>query len=129
MHIEHIGIAVKDLDAAVRKYEALLGVRARFEKLPDMDIAILEIGGSKLELLYNGAPDSAVGKFLEKRGEGIHHIAFGTDDVQECLNKASELSISLIDKEPRPGADNKMIAFLHPKDTNGVLLEFCMDKK
>ena len=129
MHIEHIGIAVKNLDAAVRKYEALLGVRARFEKLPDMDVAILEISGSKLELLYSGAPSSAIGKFLEKRGEGLHHIAFGTDDVMECLNNASALGVSLIDKEPRPGADNKMIAFLHPKDLNGVLLEFCMDKK
>jgi len=129
MHIEHIGIAVNDLNESVKKYEALLGIPARFEKIYGMEIAILATETGKIELLASDGPDSPIGKFLAKKGEGIHHIAINVDDVKTYLDRAASLNVSLIDNTPKPGADDKMIAFLHPKDLNGVLLEFCMDKQ
>ena len=128
MHIDHIGIAVNDLAVSVKKYESLLGVKAVFEKMHGMEVAILKTDGGKFELLADDNPNSPIGKFLIKNGEGLHHVAVDVDDVAAYLKRATDLNIRLIDKEMRPGVENKMIAFLHPSDLHGVLLEFCMDK-
>jgi methylmalonyl-CoA/ethylmalonyl-CoA epimerase len=91
--------------------------------------AFFKIGQTKLELLEPTCPESTIAGFIEKRGEGIHHLAFATDDVAACLAEAEEKGVRLIDKAPRPGAEQMMIAFVHPKSTKGVLTEFCMKKK
>lgn len=130
-HIEHLGIAVKSLEEAIPYYENVLGLKCyAIEEVADQKVktAFFRIGQTKLELLEPTSPESTVAGFIEKRGEGIHHLAFATDDVAACLAEAQEKDVRLIDTAPRPGADNKMIAFIHPKSTRGVLTEFCMDK-
>ncbi|MFO7935933.1 MAG: methylmalonyl-CoA epimerase [Bacteroidales bacterium] len=127
-HIEHIGIAVTDLDEAIGYYEGVLGLECyAIEKVSDQKVrtAFFKIGDTKIELLEPTEPDSPVGRFIEKRGPGMHHLAFAVDHVGEALQQASEKGIRLIDREPRKGAEGLRIGFLHPASTLGVLTEFC----
>ncbi|MBQ6299067.1 MAG: methylmalonyl-CoA epimerase [Bacteroidales bacterium] len=131
-HIEHLGIAVKSLEEAIPYYENVLGLKCyAVEEVADQKVktAFFKIGQTKLELLEPTCPESTIAGFIEKRGEGIHHLAFATDDVAACLAEAEEKGVRLIDKAPRPGAEQMMIAFIHPKSTKGVLTEFCMKKQ
>ena len=130
-HIEHIGIAVKDLAAAIDFYEKVLGLTCyNVEELTDQKVrtAFFMVGQTKIELLESTEPDGPLGKFIEKRGEGIHHIAFSVEKIEEQLDRASKLGITLIDSKPRKGAEGLDIAFLHPKSTSGVLIELCESK-
>ncbi|MDR0371615.1 MAG: methylmalonyl-CoA epimerase [Prevotellaceae bacterium] len=127
-HIEHLGVAVKSLETAIPFYETILGVKCyAIEEVAEQKVktAFFKIGQTKIELLEPTAPDSPVGKFIEKRGEGIHHIAFAVDGLQDRLNELDAIDIQLIDKTPRKGAEGLNIAFLHPKSTGGVLTELC----
>ena len=127
-HIEHLGIAVKSLEEAIPYYENVLGLKCyAVEEVADQKVktAFFKIGQTKLELLEPTCPESTIAGFIEKRGEGIHHLAFATDDVAACLAEAEEKGVRLIDKAPRAGAEQMMIGFLHPKTTAGVLTEFC----
>ncbi len=126
--IEHIGIAVIDMQEAIRFYEDVLGLKCyAIEEVADQRVrtAFFMVGEIKIELLESTDPEGPIGKFIEKRGEGIHHIAFATDDVQEALNEAGSKGVRLIDQNPRRGAEGLDIAFLHPKSTFGVLTELC----
>lgn len=127
-HIEHIGIAVRNLTEAVPFYERLLGIPPyATEEVADQKVrtAFFRVGGTKIELLEPTASDSPISKFLEKRGEGVHHVAFAVPDVKEALASAERSGAQLIDRLPRPGAEGLQIAFLHPKSTHGVLTELC----
>ncbi|MEN8223733.1 MAG: methylmalonyl-CoA epimerase [Bacteroidota bacterium] len=130
-HIEHIGIAVKSLDEAIPFYEKMLGSACyAVEEVKDQKVktAFLKIGQTKIELLESTDPEGPIGKHIEKRGEGVHHIAFAVEDIETHLKKAEDNGIRLVDKQPRKGAEGLDIAFLHPKSTFGVLTEFCEDK-
>ena len=127
-HIEHIGIAVKSLDEARKYYEDVLGLECyEIEEVPDQKVktAFYKVGETKIELLESTDPEGPIGKFVEKKGEGIHHIAFAVDDANKALKNAGEKGVRLIDKEARKGAEGLEIGFLHPKSTMGVLTEFC----
>ena len=127
-HIEHIGIAVKKLDEAIPFYEKVLGLRCyAIEEVKDQKVktAFFRVGQTKIELLESTDPDGPIGKFIEKRGEGIHHIAFAQEGVAAALNYARDKGVQLIDQVPRKGAEGLDIGFLHPKSTFGVLMEFC----
>lgn len=126
--IEHIGIAVKNIESALKYYEGVLGLECyNIEMVEDQKVktAFLKVGEVKLELLESTAEDGPVAKFIEKRGEGIHHIAFNVDHVNNSLAEAGEKEIRLIDDVSRKGAEGLDIGFLHPKSTFGVLTEFC----
>ena len=130
-HIEHIGIAVKSLEEAIPYYENVLGLKCYgIEEVKDQRVktAFFMVGQTKLELLESTDAEGPIGKFLEKRGEGIHHLAFAVDDVAGSLEKIESKGIQLIDKKPRRGAEGLDIAFLHPKSTFGVLTELCEHK-
>ncbi|MCK4569729.1 MAG: methylmalonyl-CoA epimerase [Bacteroidales bacterium] len=130
-HIEHIGIAVKSLDETIPFYEKMLGTKCyAIEEVKDQKVktAFLKVGQTKIELLESTDPEGPIGKFIEKRGEGIHHIAYAVEDIKSHLKEAEESGIKLIDQQPRKGAEGLDIAFLHPKYTFGVLTEFCEDK-
>jgi methylmalonyl-CoA/ethylmalonyl-CoA epimerase len=130
-HIEHIGIAVKSLDSAIPYYERLLGIPCyAIEEVKDQRVktAFFKVGQTKIELLESTDPEGPVGKFIEKKGEGIHHIAFAVNGLEEALDEIKESGIQLIDQRPRKGAEGLHIAFLHPKSTFGVLTELCEDK-
>jgi methylmalonyl-CoA/ethylmalonyl-CoA epimerase len=129
--IEHIGIAVGNLQEAIDFYESVLGISCYgIEEVPDQKVrtAFFLVGGTKIELLESTDPEGPVGKFIEKKGEGIHHIAFTVDDVESALLEAEGKGVRLIDRKPRDGAENMQIGFLHPKSSFGVLTEFCMAK-
>jgi methylmalonyl-CoA/ethylmalonyl-CoA epimerase len=131
-HIEHIGIAVTNLEDAINFYEKVLGLTCyNIEEVPDQKVktAFFKVGQTKIELLQSTDPTGPIGKFIEKKGEGIHHIAFSVEKIEEQLIHAANLGISLIDCKPRKGAEGLDIAFLHPKATSGVLIELCEDKK
>ena len=131
-HIEHLGIAVKSIEEALPYYEQVLGLKCyNIEEVADQKVktAFFMVGQTKIELLEPTSEESAVAKFIEKKGEGIQHIAFTVDDLPLALKEANELGINLIDKEPRPGAHHSDIAFLHPKSSLGVLIEFCQEHK
>ena len=128
--ISHIGIAVKNLDEAVKFYEKLgLQVEA-YETVESQKVrvAFLPVGETRIELLESTDPEGPIAKFIEKKGEGIQHIALAVDDLPTALQEAEKNEITLIDKVPRPGAHGADIAFLHPKSTYGVLLELCKEK-
>ena len=130
-HIEHIGIAVKSLDESILYYENVLGLKCyAVEEVKDQKVktAFFQLGQTKIELLESTDPGGPIGKFIEKRGEGIHHIAFAVEDIEGCLQEVGGKGIRLIDQKPRRGAEGLDIAFLHPKSTFGVLTEFCEDK-
>jgi methylmalonyl-CoA/ethylmalonyl-CoA epimerase len=126
--IEHLGIAVKDLEAAEKLYELLLG-RAPYkrEKVESEGVAtsFFMSGENKIELLAALNDDSPIAKFIAKKGEGIHHVAFDVENLEEEIKRLENNGFELISKTPKKGADNKMIAFLHPKSTSGVLVELC----
>lgn len=130
-HIEHIGIAVKNLDESIRFYEDVLGMKCySIEEVADQKVrtAFFQVGDTKLELLESTDPEGPIGKYLEKKGEGVHHMAFAVKGIDKALAQLDEKGIRLIDKEPRKGAEGLDIAFLHPKSTQGVLMELCEDK-
>jgi len=127
-HIEHIGIAVKNLDDAIKLYSGLLGVPCYLiEEVKDQSVktAFFRLGQTKIELLQSTTADGPVAKFMEKRGEGLHHIAYAFDDLPGALGTARSSGMQLIDPEPRSGAERLSIAFIHPRSTCGVLTEFC----
>lgn len=129
-NLSHIGIAVKDLDEAIKMYENLGLTLDSTEEVPSqkLKVAFFTIGDTRIELLAATSEDSPIAKFIEKKGEGIQHIALGVDDLEAELKDKAEKGFQLIDKEPRPGAHGADIAFLHPKSTKGVLIELCKDK-
>jgi len=130
--LEHIGIAVSNLEESNRLFERLLGVaHYKIEEVASEGVrtSFFQIGDLKIELLEATRPDSPIAKFIEKKGEGIHHIAFATEDIESQIKNQKSEGFQLINETPKDGADNKLIAFLHPKTTNGVLVELCQDKK
>ena len=131
-HIEHIGIAVKSIAEAIPFYENILGLKCyATEEVTDQKVktAFFMVGQTKIELLEATHEDSSIAKFIEKKGEGIHHIAYAVDHVADALKEAEEKGVQLIDKAPRAGAEGLNIAFLHPKSTASVLTELCEDPK
>jgi methylmalonyl-CoA/ethylmalonyl-CoA epimerase len=129
--IDHLGIAVKNLEESVAYYEKSLGLKCEhIEEVESQKVktAFFHCGEVHLELLEATSEESPIAKFIEKNGEGIHHIAFDTDDIQGQLKQAADSGVRLIHEEPFEGAANKLVAFLHPKSTHGVLTEFCTDK-
>ena len=130
-HIEHIGIAVASLDEAIPFYENVLGLQCyAIEEVKDQKVktAFFKVGQTKIELLESTDPEGPIGKFVEKTGGGMHHMAFAVEDVQAALNDASAAGCQLIDKAPRGGAEGLRIGFLHPKSTCRVLTELCGTK-
>jgi methylmalonyl-CoA/ethylmalonyl-CoA epimerase len=124
--IEHVALAVKDLDAAVAHYEKVWGLRVEHrERVEDQGVeeAMLPLGESYLQLLGATSPDTTVGKFLERRGEGLHHIAYEVDDLEATLEELKGRGVPLIDEKPRPGGRGHMVAFVHPKGNHGLLVE------
>jgi len=129
--IEHIGIAVSDLNQAIAFYEEILGLECYgIEEVADQKVrtAFFRIGDTKIELLESTDPEGPIGRFIEKRGPGIHHMAFAVDNVSEALKEAAGKGVRLIDESPRQGAEGLQIGFLHPKSTMGVLTELCGDE-
>ncbi|MCX7954144.1 MAG: methylmalonyl-CoA epimerase [Bacteroidales bacterium] len=127
-NIEHIGIAINNLEESIPLFEKILGVKCyAIEEVKDQKVktAFFKIGETKIELLESTDPDGPISKFIEKRGQGVHHIAFKVENLHEALKEMENNNIQLIDKEPRKGAESLNIAFLHPKSTNGVLIELC----
>ncbi len=129
--IEHIGIAVKDLAASNQIFEDILGVAPyKQEEVQSEQVltSFFQVGESKIELLQATSPDSAIAKYLEKNKEGIHHIAFDVEDILSEIDRLKAKGYTLIHESPKEGADNKIIAFMHPKSSNGVLVELCQDR-
>ena len=130
--IEHIGIAVKDLETSNALFEKLLGVGAyKFEAVESEGVttSFFQTGPNKIELLAATNPESPIAKFIEKKGEGIHHIAFDVDDIVSEIARLKNEGFVILNEIPKKGADNKLVAFLHPKTTNGVLIELCQEIK
>ena len=132
--IEHIGIAVKNMEDANILFEKLLGVPSYKEEAVESEgvlTSFFQTGTNKIELLMATNPESPIAKFLEKKGEGIHHIAFDVEDIHAEIARLKNEGFVLINEVPKKGADNKLVVFLHPKNTNGVLVELCqeLDKK
>lgn len=130
--IEHIGIAVKNLSESINFYENVLGLKCyKIEEVADQKVktAFIIVGETKIELLESTDINGPISKFIDKKGEGIHHIAFSINNLSETLLEISSKGIQLIDKQPRKGADDMNIAFIHPKSTNGVLIELCEKSK
>ena len=127
-HIEHIGIAVSSLEDSIPYYEKVLGLECySIEEVADQKVrtAFFRVGETKIELLESTDPEGPIGKFIEKKGPGVHHLAFAMDNVGEALQHAADQGVRLIDEVPRKGAEGLQIGFLHPKSTQGVLTEFC----
>ncbi len=130
--IEHIGIAVKDIKASNSLFEKLLGVAPYKSELVESEgvlTSFFQSGPNKIELLEATNPESPIAKFLEKRGEGIHHIAFDVEDIVSEIARLQAEGFVVLNETPKRGADNKLVAFLHPKGTNGVLIELCQEIK
>lgn len=130
-NLEHIGIAVKDLEASETLFQKLLGTASYKRETVESEGVItsfFKVGNVKIELLAATREDSPIAKFIEKKGEGIHHLAFEVDNIDASLSEKTGLGFDLINLIPKDGADNKRIAFLHPKSTNGVLTEICQEK-
>lgn len=129
-NIEHIGIAVRDLAQANALYTRLLNVPPYKQETVESEgvtTSFFRVNQTKLELLEATSPDSAIARFLEKRGEGVHHIAVEVDDIQAEMDRLAAEGFILLNAHPKPGADNKLVCFLHPKTTNGVLIELCQE--
>lgn len=129
--IEHIGIAVRNLDEAMVKHEALLGTPCyKREKVESegVETAFFQVGPNKIELLGATSEDSPIAKFIEKRGEGIHHIAYAVQDIKAEMKRLEADGFKLLNAEPKAGADNKLICFVHPRSAGGVLMELCQEK-
>ena len=130
-HIEHIGIAVKNLQESIEYWEGVFGLKCyAIEEVPEQRVktAFFMVGQTKIELLESTDPEGPIGKFIEKKGEGVHHLAFATKGLEEALAETESKGVQLIDKQPRKGAEGMHIAFLHPKSTFGVLTELCENK-
>jgi methylmalonyl-CoA/ethylmalonyl-CoA epimerase len=130
-NIDHLGIAVHNLEASIKYYEEALGLHCHGQEevaSQKVKTAFFEAGDVHIELLEPTSPESPIAKFLEKNGEGIHHVAFATNDIDGQLKKAAGAGVRLIHEVPIDGAANKLVAFLHPKSTHGVLTEFCQSK-
>lgn len=130
--IEHIGIAVKNLEQSIPLFEKLLNTpcyKTEVVESEGVSTAFFASGPNKIELLAAQNPESPIANFIEKRGEGIHHIAFDVTDIYAEIERLKNEGFELINQEPKPGADNKLIAFLHPKSTQGVLIELCQERK
>jgi len=128
--IEHIGIAVKDLDAGNEIYKRLLGkshYKIEEVKSENVKTSFFKVGPNKIELLEATDPSSPIAKFIEKRGEGIHHIAYAVKDIRKEMKRLEKEGFILLNKEPKRGADNKLVCFVHPKTANGVLVELCQE--
>jgi len=129
---EHIGIAVKELAKAVPLFEKLLNSQCyKTEQVESENVttAFFKVGDTKIELLESTDADGVIAKFINKKGEGVHHIAFAVDDIYAEMERLKNEGFVLLNETPKNGADNKLVCFLHPKDTNGVLIELCMQKK
>lgn len=130
--IEHLGIAVKSLETSDFLFAKLIGREAyKMEEVEREGVktSFYQIGESKIELLESTREDSPISKFIEKKGEGVHHIAFGVDDIYTEIERLKKEGFEFISEEPKDGADNKIVVFLHPKSTNGVLIELCQEKR
>jgi len=130
-HIEHIGIAVKNLDESISLFEKLLNTncyKTEFVESEDVETAFFKTGINKIELVQSKSPDGIINKFIDKRGEGIHHIAFAVTDIEAEMARLVNEGFELLTPQPKQGADNKLVAFLHPKKTNGVLIELCQER-
>ncbi|WNJ21219.1 methylmalonyl-CoA epimerase [Pontibacter sp. G13] len=128
--VEHIGIAVKSIADADKLYEQLLGSAPYKHEAVESEgvtTSFFQCGDTKIELLESQDPNSAISKFIAKRGEGIHHLAFGVEDIRAEMKRLSDLGFTLLNDEPKQGADNKWVCFIHPKDCHGVLVELCQD--
>jgi methylmalonyl-CoA/ethylmalonyl-CoA epimerase len=129
--IEHLGIAVNSIEDSIKVFETLLGTNCyKIEEVASEGVktAFLQVGESKIELLEATNQDSPIAKFLDKKGRGVHHIAFDTSDIEKEIERLTTEGFELIHKTPKDGADGKIIAFLHPKSTEGILIELCQDK-
>ena len=132
MKVEHIGIAVKHLSTSITLFEKLLNTPCYKTEVIESELvntAFFKTGDSKIELVEGYSPESPIYKFIDKKGEGIHHIAFEVEDIEAEIKRLVNEGFTLINETPKQGADNKMVAFLHPKTTNGVLIELVMEKK
>jgi methylmalonyl-CoA/ethylmalonyl-CoA epimerase len=130
-HIEHIGIAVKDLDMAIPIYEKLLNTPCyKIEEVASENVktAFFKTGINKIELVQSTTPDGVIAKFIEKKGEGMHHIAYAVNDIQAEMERLKNEGFVLLHETPKQGADNKWVCFVHPKTTGGVLMELCMEQ-
>lgn len=130
--LEHIGIAIKDMETSNALFERLLGVPPYKEEevaSEHVKTSFFKTGESKIELLEATAPESAIAKYLEKRGEGIHHIAFEVEDIHAEMERMRQEGFRLLNEQPKKGADNKLVCFIHPKSANGVLVELCQEIK
>ncbi|MBS1946988.1 MAG: methylmalonyl-CoA epimerase [Bacteroidetes bacterium] len=128
--VEHIGIAVKSLDVSIPLFEKLLNCKCYKKEVvqsEQVNTAFFQKGETKIELLESIAVDGVISKYIEKKGEGIHHIAFEVSDIDSEMKRLSNEGFVLLNEKPKPGADNKLVCFLHPKNTNGVLVELCME--
>lgn len=129
--IEHIGIAVKDMQAATKIYSSLLGyAHYKTEQVASegVNTAFFTCGDSKIELLEATSNESTIAKFIAKKGEGVHHIAFAVDDIKKEVSRLEKEGFEVLNPEPKIGADNKWVVFLHPKSSNGVLVELCQER-
>jgi len=129
---EHIGIAVKSLAVSVPLFENLLNNKCYKTEMVEsekVNTAFLQTGETKIELLESTDPDGIIARFIEKKGEGIHHIAFEVNDIEAEMERLKKEGFVLLNEKPKAGADNKLVCFLHPKNTNGVLIELCMERK
>ena len=132
LKVEHIGIAVKNLADSVSLFEKLLNTTCYKTEAVEgekVTTAFLKTGETKIELLESTDPDGIIARFIEKKGEGTHHIAFEVDDIEAEMKRLKNEGFVLLNETPKAGADNKMVCFLHPKHTNGVLIELCMERK
>ena len=130
--VDHIGIAVKDLSVSIPLFEKLLNTSCYKTELVEgeqVQTAFFKKGDTKIELLESSTSDGVISKFIEKKGEGIHHIAFDVEDIESEIRRLKEEGFIVLNEQPKRGADNKLVCFLHPKGTNGVLIELCQDDK
>lgn len=130
--VEHIGIAVKSFETSVPIFEKLLNTFCYKKEVVDgekVNTAFFKVGETKIELLESLTPDGVIAKFIEKKGEGIHHIAFDVENMEEEMKRLQAEGFVLLNEKPKKGADNKLVCFLHPKGTNGVLIELCQEIK
>lgn len=132
MHIDHIGIAVRDLEQAVETYQKILNrpcLKREIVETQQVETAFFETGESKVELLGATAPGSVIDSYIKKKGEGLHHVAFEVENIEAEIERLKKEGFSILNDTPQPGADHKRIAFLHPKSCNGVLVELCQSTK
>lgn len=133
MHkVEHIGIAVKDLSVSIPLFEQLLNTscyKTELVESENVQTAFFQKGETKIELLQSTTEEGVIAKYIEKKGEGMHHIAFDVHDIRAEMNRLKDAGFTILNEEPKEGADNKLICFLHPKNTNGILVELCQEKK